>query len=124
MHLQYPHHGSDGFKKHLSPPRLSATSINRVFFSIFYTVATTCPHIVVLVYWSILVPHEYNEGAFPPLPKKLMGLYSHTVLGDEFLGRGWLQVFVTVNAFGINSVIALIEILFLSSIRRQKVSRT
>jgi hypothetical protein len=123
MHLHYPHHGCDDFKKLLSPPRQCATSKKRVFFSIFYTAAVTYPHVITLVYWLILVPHQHNEGTLPFLLKGLAIFHSHTCVVDDVFGHGWFRTFLTINTFVINSLIALIEVLFLSSIRRQEVSR-
>lgn len=107
MHLHYPHHGSQApshatrLQKLLSPPRQHQTTKNRAFFSIFYVSAVTFPHVVSLIYWAILVPR--NDA---------------TPVGDLF-GPDWFKPFVTLNKYVVNSIIALIEVVFLSSIRRQ-----
>jgi hypothetical protein len=57
------------------------------------------------------------------LLKKLTIFHSHTYVVDDVFGHGWFRAFLIINAFGVNSLIALIEVLSLSSIRRQEVSR-
>ena len=81
-----------------------ATDYNsRLAFSIFYTCATTFPFIVTFLYWFVLEEtkgHEFHLGG-------VVGL-------------------VHVNMAGINAVIAFVEIMVLSSVRKQQVclSRT
>jgi hypothetical protein len=41
---------------------------------------------------------------------------------DDLFGHGWFKAFCTLNKYGINTLIALIEIVVLSSIKRQEVS--
>jgi len=108
MHLHYPHHGSQPsshatrFQKLLSPPRQNATTKNRTFFSIFYTAAVTFPHVVTLIHWTILVPKLEN-----------------TIPVDGILRDNRLREFLIANKYGVNSIIAVIEVFFFSSIRRQ-----
>jgi len=77
---------------------------NRVFFSIFYTAAVVFPHVVSLTYWLILVPHDHEDVG---------GSIEH------LFGNGWFKPYCIINLFAVNSLIATIEVVFLSSIRRQ-----
>lgn len=58
------------------------------------------------------------------LLKKLAIFHSHFYVVDDVFGHGWFRDFLIVNAFGINSLVALVEVLCLSSIRRPEVSRS
>jgi len=41
---------------------------------------------------------------------------------EDLFGHGWFKSFCTLNKYGVNTVIALMEIVILSSIRHQEVS--
>lgn len=67
MHLVSPRHSTNSnpsfgewLKKKLSHP----TGECAVWFSIFYTAAISFPHVVVLVWWSIVVPVRHIDGTF------------------------------------------------------------
>jgi hypothetical protein len=68
MHLYYPHHASQlpshttRLQKLFSPPRQHPTTNNRAFFSIFYTAAVVLPHMVSLIHWLIVAPHNKIPG--------------------------------------------------------------
>jgi len=51
-----------------------------------------------------------------------MVLFAHThQTAEDLFGNGWFKPFCTLNKYGINNMIALIEIVILSSIKRQEV---
>ncbi|KAL9127767.1 MAG: hypothetical protein Q9217_003425 [Psora testacea] len=70
------------------------------FFSAFYTAAVTFPFVITILYW--------------------LKLYSHIPEADESARVRSLRLFVLSSVNGINSVIALIEIMILSSVRKQR----
>lgn len=87
----------------VSIPKTSKTgSSARTAFSIFYTAAVTFPFVVSLVYWMILYPAT-------PVPK------------DASLFVKILHYFILVNKNAVNSAFSLMEIMLLSSVRKQKV---
>ncbi|KAG9232222.1 hypothetical protein BJ875DRAFT_515129 [Amylocarpus encephaloides] len=98
MHLHYPHHGSQTqnsstrMQKFFSPPRQSKSS-NKVWFSIFYYAVNSLPHVATGIYWFILVPKGQS-----------------TIPGDQTFGHGWLREFYVTSKFGVNSIVALMEI--------------
>ena len=68
MHLVSHRHtntGVDSFgtklKKFFSHPDGSCAFL----FSLFYTAAVSFPHVVVLVYWTIVVPARHIDGKSP-----------------------------------------------------------
>ncbi|KAH0543472.1 hypothetical protein FGG08_002237 [Glutinoglossum americanum] len=101
------------FKPRFEIPRESSRYCNRLSFSIFYTAAVSIPFTVTTIFWLILVPSSPANDLEVSLP--------------EFCSKGWLKpfcdgwlrAFVLVGLYLINSVIALIEIVVLSSIKRQ-----
>ncbi|KAF4626493.1 hypothetical protein G7Y89_g11665 [Cudoniella acicularis] len=105
MHLHYPHHGNRSeststlVQRFFSPPRQSTN--NRECFSIFYYAASSLPHVATLIHWIVLIPNKKT-----------------TIPADQIFGHGWFQVFFVFNKFCINSIIALVEIFFFSSIKR------
>lgn len=101
---------------------------NHLLFSIFYTAAVTLPFVVTIVFWLILVP---TASAFDHIdPKSSMPFCLRTTAprppvhggakGNPF-GDGALKAFVLININAINTIIALVEILVLSSVRKQRV---
>ncbi|KAL3420937.1 hypothetical protein PVAG01_07382 [Phlyctema vagabunda] len=108
MHLYYPHHASQpqsattSFQKLLSPPRTHFDTHNRDFFSIFYTAAVVLPHVITLVFWAVLIPEKHAD--YPV---------------SELFTHGWYRGFWVLNKYAINSLLALVEVVALSSIRRQ-----
>lgn len=98
---------------------------NRIIFSIFYTAIASFPHVVTLVYWLILVPHEQTTCELhfdiDTLCFKMGSFSDMCHIAEDLFGQGLFKPFVILNKFGINSLIALIEILALSSIKRQEV---
>ncbi|TVY65747.1 hypothetical protein LSUE1_G006707 [Lachnellula suecica] len=108
MHLHYPHHRTaprsmaTRMQSFLSPPRQHESTKNRTWFSIFYTAATTFPHLATLIYWALLIP-----------------MHKTIIPGNEITGHGWFREFFVVNKFAIASFIAFVEVFIFSSIRRQ-----
>ena len=64
MHLYYPHHNNEDsykntMKKLFSPPKQTAESSSRTWFSIFYSAATTWPIVAAIMHWAVLVPTHH-----------------------------------------------------------------
>lgn len=128
MHLYYPHRSSQdqscttSFQKLLSPPRTHKATKNRAFFSIFYTAVLVFPQVCSFIYWCVLVPQ--HETTYPG--KLMLDSFASTRLidsaADELFEHGWYRTFYILNKYGVNNAISLIEVIFLSSIRRQTVS--
>ncbi|PQE32217.1 FAR-17a AIG1 protein [Rutstroemia sp. NJR-2017a WRK4] len=106
MHLYYPHHDNNSTfcERFFSPPRSNGNTKNKYFFSVFYYLIVTFPHIVTIIYWAILVPRSKTE------------LSGET--GEIIVGNWWYCKFYIVAKYGINSFIALFELFYLSSIKR------
>ena len=129
MHLHYPHHGSQTqnsstrMQKFFSPPRQSQSSNNRAWFSIFYYAVNSLPHVATGIYWFILVPkgHSTIPGIFTY--RNSEDNHWLTIPGNQTFGHGWLREFYVTSKFGVNSFVALIEIIFFSSIKRADASR-
>ncbi|KAI1205237.1 uncharacterized protein F4807DRAFT_443984 [Annulohypoxylon truncatum] len=135
MHLIFPKaieidpdecHGHK-FRAHilrfLSPPNTAACPIRRFFFSMFYTIAHVFPFMNTLVYWGCLVPCGHGGFKPPSMPHSHGDLLSRNSTA-RFPNKGLLELepidsFSIINVWSITSIIALIEIGFLNSIRRQ-----
>ncbi|KAI9644793.1 hypothetical protein NHQ30_006820 [Ciborinia camelliae] len=107
MHLYYPHNNDNnsssisGYtRKLLSPSRHNSNSNEKYFFSVFHWTALAFPHLVTFIYWAILVPRK--ETSIP----------SDTIFDDQ------LTTFYIFSKYCVNSIIALIELFILSSIKR------
>ena len=123
----------DGFWSKLTTPfriprATSPRAKNQILFSIFYTTAVTLPFVVTIGFWLILVP---TSPAFDHVnPEAIPSVFFATTVprppveggaeGNPFRD-GALKAFVLININAINTVIALLEILVLSSVRKQKV---
>ena len=92
---------------HSSSPR----EFRRMLFSLFYTAAVTFPFVDTLVHWLVL-----QNFRFENLPC-LNILVDHGHAFDGTLEKA----FILVNINAINSLVALFEILILSSVRKQMV---
>jgi len=101
---------------------------NPILFSIFYTATVTLPFVVTIVFWLILVPTKATVNHVGPMA---IGKTHHETIaprppveggaeGNPFRD-GALKAFVLINVNAFNTVIALLEILVLSSVRKQKV---
>lgn len=85
------------------PSSTSTRSKRRLAFSIFYAAANSFPFPTSVVYWLALFTSEPLED--------------HGITIDVVFLRYW----VTVNVSAVNSGIAFVEIILLSSVREQKV---
>ncbi|EKD17407.1 uncharacterized protein L3040_002905 [Drepanopeziza brunnea f. sp. 'multigermtubi'] len=108
MHLHYPHHSSStssnatAIQKAFSPPKQNPDTNNRTWFSIFYTLAQTWPLVSAFLHWAILAPKGKT-----------------TIPANDTFGHGSSTTFYVIDKYAVSAIIALIEIIFLSSIRRQ-----
>ncbi|KAM0178587.1 hypothetical protein ACHAPF_003612 [Botrytis cinerea] len=107
MHLYYPHSNdnncstiSSSIRKCLSPSRKTSNTNEKYFFSVFHWGILAFPHVVTFIHWAVIVPR--NEASIP----------SDKVFGDK------LTTFFVFSKYGFNSVLALIELFILSSIKR------
>lgn len=130
MHLHYPHHrnqprtAATRIQKLLSPPRQHESTKNRTWFSIFYTAATTFPHVSTLIHWAVLMPMHKTTipGKDTLLNLRRMLILTPGTTADKVIGHDWFTSFFVINKYAISSAIALIETMVYSSIRRQTVS--
>ncbi|MCJ1389097.1 hypothetical protein MMC18_001951 [Xylographa bjoerkii] len=105
QHLFWPRYRDDSddgiltrFKNLFSIPRTTAFNAkNRLAFSIFYTCATTIPYVVTFLYWFVL-----NDGK------------------GRIFELGPIQAMMHMNMYGIGAIIALVETMVLSSVRKQQ----
>lgn len=72
----------------------------QIAFSIFYTAAVTFPFVVTIASWSFLDPLKSSVRSAWPRP---------------------LVLFIIANFNGVNSAIALLEVMILSSVPKQQV---
>jgi len=83
------------------PSDTDVASKKRIAFSLFYTAAVTFPFVVTIASWSFLNPLSSSVGPpFWPTP---------------------VILFIIVNFNVVNSAIALLEVMTLSSVHKQKV---
>lgn len=122
----------------MSPPEQTITSRNRLYFSLYYTVSHVFAFMNTFIFWAFVVPKGHGE-----LPKErqrgsgddagsLEGMFllrldippkaALTRLAGDFLSHGWFEPFCVLNLWGYTSLLALFEIMFLNSIKRQIVS--
>ncbi|TGO22335.1 hypothetical protein BPAE_0172g00160 [Botrytis paeoniae] len=107
MHLYYPHSNdnncstiSASVRKFLSPSRKTANTNEKYLFSVFYWAILAFPHVVTFIHWAVIIPR--NEASIP---------------GDKIL-HDKLTTFFVFSKYGFNSVLALVELFILSSIKR------
>ncbi|KAI9747842.1 MAG: hypothetical protein M1835_001962 [Candelina submexicana] len=101
---------------------------NAVLFTIFYSAAVTIPFVVTIVFWLIMIPskpfskpdrssvrwfHKSSPDDRPPVEG---GIEDHP------FSRGFFKAFMFINLHVINSFIALAEIFFLNSVKKQSPS--
>lgn len=86
------------------PKNTNTDSKRRLAFSLFYSAAITYPLVVTTTYWLYLFPANFQSD--PPTWPRL------------------LQYFVMANFYIINSIIAVMEVLLLSSVQVQKVANS
>ena len=83
------------------PLNTDVNSRRRIAFTFLYTVSTTFPFVVTIASWSFLDPLNFPMGSLS-WPKPML-------------------LFLAININVVNSVIALLEIVLLGSVRKQKV---
>lgn len=100
---------------------------NVVVFSIFYTAAVTIPCVVTIVFWLIMIP---SRPFSKPDPSRSTAFTPSSLddrppveggIEDHPFSRGFFKAFMFINLHAINSLIALVEIFFLNSVRKQSV---
>ncbi len=100
---------------------------NAIVFSIFYTTAVTIPFVVTIVFWLIMIPSQPFSKPDGPSSMRF-----HTSspddrppveggIEDHPFSRGFFKAFMFINLHAINSLIALVEIFFLNSVKKQAV---
>ncbi|KAL7929650.1 hypothetical protein V8C35DRAFT_284156 [Trichoderma chlorosporum] len=108
----------------MSLPRNLASLRQQFYFTLFYFTTVVFSFMNTAIYWFITRPHDLENntgdddggnGNFKGLD--VAALASNTPFSDLF-GQGWLKAFAIVNLYGVTSIIMVIEILFLNSIRR------
>ncbi|KAI0110268.1 hypothetical protein F4814DRAFT_397467 [Daldinia grandis] len=109
----------------LSPPNKAICPIRRYLFSLYYTIAHVFPIMNTLIYWGCLVPSGHGGFKAPTLPHSSQntpcgGNGKVTDHPDKGLfEQDPITTFSIINVWTITTVIALAEICFLNSIRRQ-----
>ncbi|KAI2611937.1 hypothetical protein GGR54DRAFT_643178 [Hypoxylon sp. NC1633] len=110
----------------LSPPNKATCPIRRYCFSMYYTMAHVFPFMNTLIYWACLVPSGHGGFPAPQFPHRHQPHpppgSNATILYDPNKGlfeEDSIKSFSIINVWSITTVIAIIEISFLNSIRRQ-----
>ncbi|KAK2731475.1 hypothetical protein CKAH01_08895 [Colletotrichum kahawae] len=110
------------------------------YFTMFYTVTTVFTFMNTGLYWFVQLPHDDNGNGEPPKPQPSGGSHASSMYEQSFgfemtrledinkgkphepfteiFGEGWFKAFVIINLFLVSTVIALIEIFWLNSIKR------
>lgn len=139
MHLIFPKaieidpHECHGHKlrahilRFLSPPNRADCPIRRFLFSMFYTMAHVFPFMNTLIYWCCLVPTGHGGFKAPNLPHRHFTEPGNNVTARYSPDKGMfeedpIKAFSLINVWSITTCIAIVEIIFLNSIRRQTVS--
>ncbi|RFU77251.1 hypothetical protein TARUN_4974 [Trichoderma arundinaceum] len=107
----------------MSLPRNLASLRKQFYFTMFYITTVVFSFMNTTIYWFITRPHELEEAgedqfrdAMAPPPPDSNTPCAESV--SDLFGEGWFKAFVIINLYGIASVIMVIEILYLNSIRR------
>ncbi|KAH7039637.1 uncharacterized protein B0I36DRAFT_357039 [Microdochium trichocladiopsis] len=109
----------------ISPPARDTCRNRRYLFSMFYTTAHVFAFMNSIVYWGVLVPAGHGGFKIPKMPS-----HGHQGPGgSDFLDaynpdkglfdEDAIKPFVILNLWTVTSLIAIIEIFFLNSMRRQ-----
>ncbi|UKZ80309.1 hypothetical protein TrVFT333_008067 [Trichoderma virens FT-333] len=99
----------------MSLPRNLASLRKQFYFTLFYFTTVVFSFMNTAIYWFITRPHDLennddgNDG-------RLFAVAAAPF--SDLFGQGWLKAFAIVNLYGITSIIMVIEILFLNSIKR------
>lgn len=116
----------------MSPPEQTAESRRRFYFSLFYTVTHAFSLLLVVVYWTLQVPHGHSHwpegGGDGGDGGGEVGFFV-IVDGDgkippfkDIYSEGWFPAFSIFNQYVTPAVATVIESLFLNSMRRPEVS--
>ncbi|KAH6610042.1 hypothetical protein Trco_000062 [Trichoderma cornu-damae] len=111
----------------MSLPRNLASLRKQVYFTVFYTATVVFSFMNTFLYWFITRPHDLETSSiaitgqgnpgkgemWDEAPRPL----ADAPFSDVF-GQGWLKAFSIVNLYGVTSIIMVIEILLLNSIKR------
>ncbi|KAF9873633.1 hypothetical protein CkaCkLH20_08743 [Colletotrichum karsti] len=145
-HLYHPHidEHSGGWEYwilRLASLPYDMTSLRKQFyFTLFYTVTTVFTFMNTVIYWFVTLPHNERSNGEPPKPQPSGGssvsnMYEQS-LGFEMtrledvdkhkphepftviFGQGWFKAFVILNLFLGSTIVALVEIFWLNSIKR------
>ncbi|KAK9769667.1 hypothetical protein SCAR479_13666 [Seiridium cardinale] len=135
MHLLFPHpvyeDAIDGYGNSLgnklvtamSPPGRATSPQHRFVFSLFYTVAHVFTIANTIIYWAILVPSGHGGFKAPSMSHPNHPPKNQTaVLYDPDKGlfeEGGIKAFSIISVWTMTTVIALLEVMFFNSIRRQ-----
>ncbi|KAI8956327.1 hypothetical protein F4801DRAFT_595557 [Xylaria longipes] len=105
-----------------SPPN-RVSNIERLSFSLFYTISHVFPLLNALLYWTVLVPSGHGGFTPPKFPHHHHNAGNSTgIFYDPNKGlfeEDDIKAFSILNIWSITALIAFIEIVFLNSIRRQ-----
>ncbi|KAI0803939.1 hypothetical protein GGR55DRAFT_682078 [Xylaria sp. FL0064] len=111
------------FVRFFSPPQ-QASAIERIGFSMFYTISHVFTLLNTLLYWTVLVPAGHGGFRAPEFPSHRHSPGNSTsILYDPNKGlfeEDDIKAFSILNIWTITAIIAFVEILFLNSIRRQR----
>ncbi|KAI0160878.1 hypothetical protein GGR52DRAFT_150305 [Hypoxylon sp. FL1284] len=105
-----------------SPPNKATCPKRKFWFSMYYTMAHVFPFMNTLIYWGVLVPTGHGGFTAPSISHGHSPANNATVLYDPDKGlfeEDSIKSFSILNVWTITTVIAIIEIGFLNSIRRQ-----
>lgn len=116
----------------MSPPEQTPDARKRFYFSLFYTVTHVFALLLVMTYWTIQVPN--GHGHWPSGDGKNgggdggVGFFVIFDDGDrkippfkDVFSEGWFKPFCLFNLYVFPSVLTVIEVVFLNSMRRQEV---
>ncbi|KAI6086280.1 hypothetical protein F4821DRAFT_278676 [Hypoxylon rubiginosum] len=95
-----------------SPPNKATCNVRKFWFSMFYTMAHVFPFMNTMIYWAALVPTGHGGFKPPSMPHR----HYEPPAGNATIRYDPGNI---INVWSITTVIALIEIGFLNSIRRQ-----
>ena len=99
------------------PSTIDMNSKRHIAFSLFDTAAVSLPFVTTVVFWLVL--HRSNTSFEPNAAGGSLPV-DQAEEAYSFGGR-FLKNFLVINLNAVNSVIALVKILVLSSARKQKV---
>ncbi|KAL7792128.1 hypothetical protein V8C37DRAFT_402540 [Trichoderma ceciliae] len=123
----------------MSLPRNLASLRKQFYFTMFYTATVVFSFMNTAIYWFITRQHDLEKApdTTPPITRnlgqgnpgedkagegKLWGAVASLPVSDtpfsDLFGQGWFKPFVIFNLYGITSIIMVIEILLLNSIKR------